>query len=87
MFRNRDKVAEMFQANASELIIRFTNQWRRSGPSHSLPYATYTSHRVRGNPLSHEHAMLLMPADYPSDDAKVPDLQRKEINEVSEFFE
>jgi len=35
----------------------------------------------------HEHAMLLMPVGYPADDAKVPDLQRKGLDEVSEFFE
>jgi hypothetical protein len=31
--------------------------------------------------------MLLMPVGYPADDAKVPDLQRKEIDEVSKFFD
>ena len=34
----------------------------------------------------HEHAMLLMPVGYPSDDAKVPDITRKDINEISEWF-
>ena len=41
---------------------------------------------ILGRPF-HEHAMLLMPVGYPAEDAKVPDLQRKEIDEVSEFFE
>ena len=35
----------------------------------------------------HEHAMLLMPVGYPAEDAKVPDLNRKDLDEVSEFFE
>ena len=35
----------------------------------------------------HEHAMLLMPVGYPAEDARVPDLQRKSLDEVSEFFE
>ena len=35
----------------------------------------------------HEVAMLLMPVGYPAEDAKVPDLQRKDLEEVSEFFE
>jgi nitroreductase len=35
----------------------------------------------------HEHAMLLMPVGYPTEDAKVPDLQRKGLDEISEFFE
>ena len=35
----------------------------------------------------HEHAMLLMPVGYPSDNAKVPDIARKDINEISEWFD
>lgn len=35
----------------------------------------------------HEHAMLLMPVGYPAEDAKVPDLSRKSLDEISEFFE
>ena len=35
----------------------------------------------------HEHAMLLMPVGYPSDDAQVPDLKRKSLDEVSTFFD
>ena len=35
----------------------------------------------------HEHAMLLMPVGYPSDDAQVPNLQRKSLEEVSTFFD
>ena len=31
--------------------------------------------------------MLLMPVDYPAEDARVPDLRRKSLDEVSEFFE
>ena len=30
---------------------------------------------------------LLMPVGYPAEDAKVPDLNRKGLEEVSEFFE
>jgi nitroreductase len=41
---------------------------------------------ILGRP-DHEHAMLLMPVGYPADNAKVPDLQRKDLGEVSEFFE
>ncbi len=41
---------------------------------------------ILGRP-DHEHAMLLMPVGYPAEDAKVPDLKRKGLDEVSEFFE
>ena len=41
---------------------------------------------ILGRP-DHEHAMLLMPVGYPADDAKVPDLQRKDLEDVSEFHE
>jgi len=41
---------------------------------------------ILGRP-DHEHAMLLMPVGYPVDDARVPDLKRKSLGEVSEFFE
>ena len=41
---------------------------------------------ILGRPF-HEHAMLLMPVGYPAEDAKVPDLNRKDLDEVSEFFE
>ena len=30
---------------------------------------------------------MLMPVDYPAEDAKVPDLGRKKLDEFSEFFE
>ena len=30
---------------------------------------------------------LLMPVGYPAEDAKVPNLERKELDDVSEFFE
>ena len=30
---------------------------------------------------------LLMPVGYPAEDARVPDLKRKGLDEVSEFFE
>jgi iodotyrosine deiodinase len=36
---------------------------------------------------SHEHAMLLMPVGYPDEGASVPDLSRKTLDEVSEFFD
>ena len=35
----------------------------------------------------HEHPMLLMPVGYPADDAQVPNLNRKSLEEISEFFE
>ena len=41
---------------------------------------------ILGRP-EHEHAMLLMPVGYPADNARVPDLKRKGLDEVSEFFE
>ena len=41
---------------------------------------------ILGRP-DHEHAMLLMPVGYPAEDARVPDLKRKGLDEVSEFFE
>ena len=33
----------------------------------------------------HEHAMLVMPVGYPAEDARVPDLNRKRLDEISEF--
>ena len=35
----------------------------------------------------HEHAMLVMPIGYPKDDAKIPNLKRKTLQEISKFFE
>ena len=35
----------------------------------------------------HEHAMLLMPVGYPANDARVPELQRKALDQFAEFFE
>ena len=35
----------------------------------------------------HETATLLLPVGYPSDDAEVPDLKRKSLDEVCVFFE
>ena len=35
----------------------------------------------------HEHAMLVLPVGYPAEDAKVPDLQRKTLQEIAVFFE
>jgi len=35
----------------------------------------------------HEHAMLVLPVGYPADSAQVPDISRKELHEISEFFE
>ena len=37
------------------------------------------------NRPEHEHAMLVMPVGYPDEAAKVPDLQRKNINDFSYF--
>ena len=36
---------------------------------------------------NHEHAMLVMPVGYPADDAKVPDISRKELADVAVFYE
>ena len=41
---------------------------------------------ILGRPV-HEHAMLLLPVGYPADDARVPDLERKRLEEVSEFWD
>ena len=41
---------------------------------------------ILGRPF-HEHAMLLIPVGYPAEDARIPDLKRKSLDEVSEFFE
>lgn len=35
----------------------------------------------------HEHAMLVLPVGYPAEDAQVPDISRKSLEEVSMFFE
>ena len=37
------------------------------------------------NRPEHEHAMLVMPVGYPDEDAKVPNLGRKSLDEMSEF--
>ena len=34
---------------------------------------------------NHEHAMLLLPVGYPAEGAKVPDLSRKALEDVSDF--
>ena len=36
---------------------------------------------------AHEEAMLVMPVGYPADDATVPDIHRKTLNEVAVFFD
>ena len=41
---------------------------------------------ILGRPY-HEHAMLLMPVGYPADDARVPNLERRGLDKVSEFFD
>jgi iodotyrosine deiodinase len=35
----------------------------------------------------HESALLLMPVGYPAEDAMVPDLKRKNLNEISAWYE
>jgi len=35
----------------------------------------------------HEHAMLVLPVGYPAEDATVPDISRKSLDEISVFFE
>ena len=39
------------------------------------------------NRPDYEHAMLVLPVGYPADDAQVPDLERKSLDEISVFFE
>ena len=39
------------------------------------------------NRPEHEHAMLVMPVGYPDEEAKVPNLGRKSLENISEFFE
>ena len=39
------------------------------------------------NRPDHEHAMLLMPVGYPADDARVPNLARKSLEDVSQFHD
>ena len=36
---------------------------------------------------AHEEAMLVMPVGYPADDAEVPDIHRKSLDEVAVFFD
>jgi iodotyrosine deiodinase len=38
------------------------------------------------NRSEHEHAMLLMPVGYPAKNAKIPNLKRKTLDEISEWF-
>jgi hypothetical protein len=35
----------------------------------------------------HEHALLVLPVGYPNDAAMVPDIDRKELDEISVFIE
>ena len=39
------------------------------------------------NRPEYEHAMLVMPVGYPDEDAKVPNLYRKSLKNISKFFE
>ena len=41
---------------------------------------------ILGRP-EHEHAMFLLPVGYPAEDAMVPNLERKGLEDVSEFWE
>ncbi len=41
---------------------------------------------ILGRP-DHEHAMLVLPIGYPAENAKVPDLQRKTLDEIAVFIE
>ena len=41
---------------------------------------------ILGRP-EHEHAMLVLPVGYPAEDARVPNLERKRLEEVSEFWD
>ena len=39
------------------------------------------------NRPEHEHAMLVMPVGYPANDAKVPEISRKGLADISDFIE
>jgi len=39
------------------------------------------------NRPNHEHAMLVMPVGYPASNAKVPEISRKELTDISDFIE
>ena len=39
------------------------------------------------NRPDHEHAMLLLPVGFPSEEARIPDLVRKDLDEMSKFYE
>ena len=39
------------------------------------------------NRPNHEHAMLVMPVGYPASDAKVPEISRKGLSDISNFIE
>ena len=39
------------------------------------------------NRPNHEHAMLVMPVGYPASDAKVPEISRKGLADISDFIE
>ena len=39
------------------------------------------------NRPDYEHAMLVLPVGYPAEDAKVPNISRKSLEEISEFIE
>ena len=39
------------------------------------------------NRPEHEHAMLVMPVGYPAEDAMVPDISRKPLDDIAIFFE
>ena len=41
---------------------------------------------ILGRP-EHEHAMLVMPVGYPAEDARVPEISRKSLDDVAIFFE
>ena len=41
---------------------------------------------ILGRP-EHEHAMLLLPVGYPAEDARIPNLERKGLEEVSELWD
>ena len=41
---------------------------------------------ILGRP-EHEHAMLVLPVGYPAEEAMVPDISRKSLEEISVFFE
>ena len=71
--------------NRGRTFPSLSSQYGTNHP-HSYPISNGLPQEILGRP-EHEHAMLLLPVGFPADEAKVPDLKRKELHEFSEFIE